>query len=307
MVGAKGTLPMSLHCRLINHCSDDCVVELHWSLTPRYLPFVRHPEWLWDMQLTVNTAGRPMQTMAPEWLLLFLCVHGAKHCWERLNWVSDVARLIDGHVTLDWEGLLAESEESGSRRMLFVGILLARDLVGTPLPAQIASRVEADVVATRLAHELGQNVLTDAYRKKGAGARLSLHFRMRERLRDRLRYARHVALTPSVRDFESIRLPKYLSIMYLPMRPLRLVRVRELLAREGVEVAYTTLRRYAHDELGWREKPTTVRVDDPPPGEEAQVDFGKMGLIVDEETGKRRVLWVLVVLFLVYKLRPAGA
>lgn len=77
-------------------------------------------------------------------------------------------------------------------------------------------------------------------------------------------------------------------------RPLRLVRVHELLARDGVDVSYTTLRRYVHDELGWREKPTTVRIDDPPPGEEAQVDFGEMGYVHDDE-GRRRKLWVLVV------------
>ncbi len=76
--------------------------------------------------------------------------------------------------------------------------------------------------------------------------------------------------------------------------PLRLVRVRELLAREGVEVGYTTLRRYAHQELGWRERPTTVRVDDPPPAQEAQIDFGLAGYVTDEE-GRRRKLWVLVV------------
>jgi len=76
-------------------------------------------------------------------------------------------------------------------------------------------------------------------------------------------------------------------------RPLRLVRVHELLAREGVEVGYTTLRRFAHDELGWRERPTTVRIDDPPMGEEAQIDFGLMGHVVVE--GVRRRLWVLIV------------
>ena len=37
-------------------------------------------------------------------------------------------------------------------------------------------------------------------------------------------------------------------------RPLRLVRIRELLARDGIDVGYTTLRRFAHDELGWRER-----------------------------------------------------
>ena len=75
---------------------------------------------------------------------------------------------------------------------------------------------------------------------------------------------------------------------------LRLVRVHELLQREGVEGSYSTLWRYAHEELGWRERPTTVRIDDPPPGDEVQVDFGKMGC-VEMEDGKRRTLWVLIV------------
>src|SRR6202012_2002171 len=54
-------------------------------------------------------------------------------------------------------------------------------------------------------------------------------------------------------------------------RPLRLVRVRELLLREGIDVSYTTLRRFVHKEMAWRERPPTVRIDDPPPGEEAQI------------------------------------
>jgi hypothetical protein len=45
----------------------------------------------------------------------------------------------------------------------------------------------------------------------------------------------------------------------------------------------------------WREKPSTVRIDDPPPGQEAQVDFGKMGLVVDEACGRTRTLWALVI------------
>lgn len=76
-------------------------------------------------------------------------------------------------------------------------------------------------------------------------------------------------------------------------RPLRLVRVHELLAREGIEISYSTLRRFAHDNLDWREPHVTVRIDDPPLGEEAQIDFGLMGHVVIE--GVRRRLWVLIV------------
>lgn len=79
-------------------------------------------------------------------------------------------------------------------------------------------------------------------------------------------------------------------------RPLRLSKIHTLLVRDhGLQASYDTLWRFAHDELAWREKPTTVRVDDPPPAQEAQVDFGLMGLIVDPETGRRRKLWALVV------------
>lgn len=77
-------------------------------------------------------------------------------------------------------------------------------------------------------------------------------------------------------------------------KPLTLVRVHELLARDGVSVAYTTLRRWASAELGWHERTPTVLVDDPPAGEEAQIDFGQMGYVTGVG-GKRRKLWVLIV------------
>jgi len=78
-------------------------------------------------------------------------------------------------------------------------------------------------------------------------------------------------------------------------RALRLTKVHTLLARQGIEVTYATLRRYVIDELGWRKRTPTVRVDDPVPGDEAQIDFGYMGMLHDETTGRARKLWVLIV------------
>ena len=77
-------------------------------------------------------------------------------------------------------------------------------------------------------------------------------------------------------------------------RPLRLVRIHELLVREGVRVSYSTLRRYAQRELGYGGPRVTVRLADTAPGEEAQVDFGHVGWLVDV-TDKRRKLWSLIV------------
>lgn len=76
--------------------------------------------------------------------------------------------------------------------------------------------------------------------------------------------------------------------------PLTLVRIQELLARDGTDVSYATLRRWAQTTLGVGGRSPTVRVDDPPAGEEAQVDFGLMGHVTCAD-GKRRKLHVLIV------------
>lgn len=79
-------------------------------------------------------------------------------------------------------------------------------------------------------------------------------------------------------------------------KPLRLTKVHALLCRDhGVDISYSTLRRFAQDELGWGMRKPTVLVADAPPGEEAQVDFGLMGSMLDPETGRTRKLYALVV------------
>ncbi len=77
---------------------------------------------------------------------------------------------------------------------------------------------------------------------------------------------------------------------------LTVVKVHELLERQGVVVPERTLHRYALEELGVGRsaRGSTVRVNDGEPGDELQVDFGKLGRIPDPDTGKRRDLWALV-------------
>lgn len=73
---------------------------------------------------------------------------------------------------------------------------------------------------------------------------------------------------------------------------LTVVKIGILLARRGVVVPHRTLARFAVERCGAARRSTTVRVDDPPPGVELQVDFGRLGLIADGE--KRRVCWALI-------------
>ena len=56
-----------------------------------------------------------------------------------------------------------------------------------------------------------------------------------------------------------------------------------------------SLRRFIQ-RRGWqRRSPATVRMGERAPGEVAEMDFGRLGLIEDPETGRRRAVWALII------------
>lgn len=62
---------------------------------------------------------------------------------------------------------------------------------------------------------------------------------------------------------------------------LSIVKIEELLARQGCVVPYRTLHRFAVQRCGFGVKTTTVRINDGEPGVECQIDFAQMGFILD--------------------------
>jgi transposase len=75
---------------------------------------------------------------------------------------------------------------------------------------------------------------------------------------------------------------------------LTLTKIHGKLTRLGVETTYSGLYRFVSSEIGLPSK-TTVRMAETEPGEVAEVDFGRLGLLYDPESGKKRFVYALVV------------
>lgn len=65
----------------------DVALDLHWAMAPAHFCHALDVERFWSRLVTVSVAGRSIRTLAPEDLLVFLCVHGAKHFWCSLRWL----------------------------------------------------------------------------------------------------------------------------------------------------------------------------------------------------------------------------
>ena len=78
-------------------------------------------------------------------------------------------------------------------------------------------------------------------------------------------------------------------------RGLKLTKVHELLTREGVDVSYSSVYRYAVEQFGLARSRLTLRRAEVSPGELAEVDFGQLGKIYDPESDRKRLVWALLV------------
>jgi hypothetical protein len=83
---------------------------------------------------------------------------------------------------------------------------------------------------------------------------------------------------------------------WLKKDELTVVKVHDLLCRRGILVPQRTLHRYALEvcDVGRGRRGTTVRVVDGEPGDELQIDFGKLGLVPAPPTSRCRVCHALI-------------
>jgi hypothetical protein len=120
------------------------LLEVHRAFGPRLFSFAFDPEGVWARAERMSLAGAMVLTLSPEDLLLILCMHHSKDVWVRLEWICGVAELIRRHDRMDWRWVIGQADMLGMRRMLFLGLYLASDVLGTALPEHVLRTVQAD-------------------------------------------------------------------------------------------------------------------------------------------------------------------
>ncbi len=118
--------------------------ELHTRLLYNRPYFALDLAQLQERARYLIVANASVPAMSPEDNFLYLCDHGARHYWQRLFWLSDLAEIIRQDWVTDWDLLLTISTTLGISRPLAQGVILAHLLFETPLPDQIRAYAARD-------------------------------------------------------------------------------------------------------------------------------------------------------------------
>lgn len=200
------------------------LVELHTELIGN---FYTAPVDL-DAVLTRSTRrellGTTLPVLAPEDLLLYLCLHGARHMWSRMLWVCDIDALLRATQDFDWEALLERASAIEAKQRVLLGVYLAHHMLGTPLPEaqrrllqKTSLRVLGAIVGRRMS-----GASSAGYGVPSLPMRLITEVAARETIRQRATYLWR-QLAPNARDRAWIRLPRGLRWLYWIIRPVRVL------------------------------------------------------------------------------------
>ena len=207
------------------HPERKAVAELHGYFLHAMHQFDLTPEAVWERLATTTLDGRTIPCLSPEDTLLYLCAHGAKHHYERLKWVCDIAELLRSDAALDWSVLWSRAHALRSRRLLLLGLHLADRLLGAPVLQPIAREAATNAAVQRMAQQVVQWLFTEPFHRPESLAAYRFHLQMRERWRDRRAYLAHLAtlaVQPTAKDRAFVPLPRALDPLYYAVRPLRL-------------------------------------------------------------------------------------
>lgn len=180
--------------------NSQLLVEFHTERTFRYHPKPLSLEKLFQRQSLVECDGHLVPALAPEDELVLICIHGAKHFWERLSYIADVAAFVS-EQHLDWAKIRCSAMEVRAKRMLHLGLFLAREMLGASLPAHVGALIASDSAVPKLAAQITRWLPAAGSATPGIVNRASFRARMHGRALGGLAYLLRLSFSPTEEDW----------------------------------------------------------------------------------------------------------
>ena len=201
------------------HSEKHISAEMHWLLLDEDYPVQFDVASLWKAPETVEINRHIFQTFPHDSLLVYLCIHGSKHLWERLIWIKDIDRMVRTKAP-DWQTVSEQIDNEGYGRMLLLGLFLSHCYFHTPLPPVIEQKTRTEKWLLSLQRFIEKRWMKPQCVFAETAAMLHLF----PSLKLKLRYLHKVILKPAKNEYRFVDLPEKHYWFYYLIRPYLLLK-----------------------------------------------------------------------------------
>ena len=224
--------PKLTAAQLASHLNHNCeiqfmrddwftVVDLHWDLAPRSFVFnVKAHEVMSRLQ-SVSLAGTAVTTFGAEDSVLYQSMHGAKHLWRRLEWITALAETIRSSPEIEWRVLLERAASAHATRILGLGLRLVEEFSDVLVPSHAFATLDPDGSMQRMSQNIYEQIFT-TYGAADSTETNLYNLRIMDRKRDVIISTLRAIFVPTLPDWQAFALPPSLHSLYYALRPLRL-------------------------------------------------------------------------------------
>ena len=213
------------HDYALVHQKKSVLVELHWRLlSNEFMADIDTINFFKDTT-TVMIQGKGLNTLQLEELIIYLCIHGAKHQWERLEWLVDIAYLTHTQ-SINWKRLSDLTYQIHSEKMVMSAFCLCRNFLKTVFPPEIEAHLQ-ELTIQNVSKKLEIHFIqhfSDSLNTSVRTKTISLiQFQLLHGWENKFLFLTSL-LKPTQLDYLSYPLPSRLTFLYYFIRPFNIIK-----------------------------------------------------------------------------------
>lgn len=208
----KENLKNLVHDRSFINKTNGINIELHWTLSSsEFFIDLEGLNYLENVEKS-NLNTQEINVLSLEILFIYLCIHGNKHMWERIEWLVDLVLLIKKE-NIDLEKVLNLSKKIDAERVVLSSILICEKIFSINFHLNIHDNTSLQKVVVKYLTKL-YNDYSNPNKSKHTKQVSYIQWYMLKSFKNRIKYIKAL-LTPTENDYESLKLSKSFSFFLL--------------------------------------------------------------------------------------------
>jgi hypothetical protein len=179
------------------------LVELHWRSDAQHAMERLDDARSRDARPSIEMEGVRYRQLPDVELMFALLIHGAKHRWDHLAWLIDIALLASRMDDVAWQRLAGEAQSQRCEVRFLVGLFLVRDVLRVAIRLDALASARVRTRAQRLAAEIANEIALSQTQRPVRSVLQSIlgDLRFNDTFKQSLAQATRIAFTPNHDDW----------------------------------------------------------------------------------------------------------